>query len=206
MANPAAEEVIFRVQVEAVGLIGGDPTGDLLGQLGHDDLVGVNDQDPLVAERQVVQCPVLLLGVGSVEMELDDRRAVLGGDLRGFVGALAVHDEDLVGPGQRGQAAIEVLGLVLDGHDHADRLRARVGDLRGSIGDEGIDPGSPDAARSRQSTPRGRPAPGEPSVDRRRAVRPGGPRCSALRPGRGRCSPSSAVRRLCVPAGRGAPA
>ena len=78
MADAAAEEEVFHVQIEAVGLVGCGAPGDLLGQLWDDDLVGVDDQHPFVAEREVVERPVLLLGIGPVEVELDDLRAVLG--------------------------------------------------------------------------------------------------------------------------------
>ena len=76
-------------------------------------------------------------GIGAVEVELHDRRAVLLGDPGGLVGALAVDDEDLVGPGQRGQAAAQVLGLVLDRHEHAHpapcRARERATSRRGCV-------------------------------------------------------------------------
>ncbi len=131
--DPAAEEEVFHVEVEPVGLVGGRARGDLGGQLGDDHLVGVDDQHPLVAEREVVERPVLLLGVGAVEVELDHGRAMFGGDPRGLVAALAVDDEDLVGPGQRGQAPPEVGGLILDRDDDADLGTLGGGHLGGPL-------------------------------------------------------------------------
>ena len=75
--NRAAEKVIVRVQVVAVGLVGVILPSDFAGQLGDDDFVGVNDQDPLVAERKMVEGPVLLLGIAAVEVELYDLRTGL---------------------------------------------------------------------------------------------------------------------------------
>ena len=120
VANPPAEEEVLHVQVESVRLIGRRPARDLLRQFGHDHLVGVDDQDPLVAEREALERPVLLLGVGPVEVELDDGGPVFGGDAGRLVGALAVDDDHLVGPLQSGEASPQVLGLVLDGDDDAD--------------------------------------------------------------------------------------
>jgi hypothetical protein len=133
MADPPAEEVILHVQEETVALVGGRPPRDLLGQLGDDDLIGVDDQDPFVAEREVLQGPVLLLGVDAVEVERHDSRAMLRRDGRGGVAALAIDDEDLVGPGERGEASAQVGLLVLHRHEHAHP------DLRGRGGSGGLE-------------------------------------------------------------------
>ena len=73
MTNAPAQKVILHVQIETVGLIGGRAAGDLFGKLGNHNFIGIDDEYPLVAKRQVIESPVLLLGVRAVEMKLDDR-------------------------------------------------------------------------------------------------------------------------------------
>src|SRR6185312_10743062 len=130
VSDSSTEEEVLHVEVEAVRLVLAGPPGNLLGQFGNDDLVGIDDQDPLVAERQIIKGPILLLGIGPIEVKLDDRGAMFGRDFGRLVRALTVHDEDFIGPGQGRQAAPEVLGLVLDGDQDADfdaSSRRRVG-------------------------------------------------------------------------------
>ncbi len=115
VADPPAEEVILHVEVEPVRLVAGSPPGDLLGKFGDHHLIGVDDEDPLVAKREVLQGPILLLGIRPVEMKLDDACPELCGDGRGFIGALAVDDEDLVSPRQREEAAAQFAASFLTG-------------------------------------------------------------------------------------------
>ena len=69
------------VQIEAVGLVLINPSGDFAGQLWEYDFVGVDDQHPLVAEGEMVESPVLLLGISAVKVELHEterpRRAAI---------------------------------------------------------------------------------------------------------------------------------
>ena len=125
VANRAAEKVIVRVQVEAVGLVPGDTTGDLVGQVGDDDFVGVNDQHPFVAERKMVEAQFFFLGYVPLKWNCTTCAPDSGSDLLGPVGALAIHDEDFVGPVECGEASQQVFSLVLDRHDHADRALVR---------------------------------------------------------------------------------
>src|SRR5271166_3952160 len=121
VADSSTQEEILRVEIVTLGLIRGDPVSDLSGQLGHDHFIGIDDQHPVVPERDIFESPVFLLGVTSAELKLDDGGPEPGCNMGGFVAALAVDDEDLVRPRECRKAAPEVLGLVLDGYDHTDR-------------------------------------------------------------------------------------
>src|SRR5271165_7099272 len=120
VADSSTQEEILRVEIVTLGLIHGDPVSDLSGQLGHDHFIGIDDQHPVVPERDIFESPGFLFGVASAELELDDGGPEPGCNLGGFVAAPAIDDEDFVRPRECRKAAPEVLGLVLDGHDYTD--------------------------------------------------------------------------------------
>ena len=101
----------FRVTRRA----GHDPAKLLL-RARRQHLVGVEDEHPVVAERQVFQRPVFLLGPGAAEMELHDFGPQPFGHFDRAVRALRIDDEHLVRPRDRAQAAFEVGRLVFDRH------------------------------------------------------------------------------------------
>ena len=94
----------------AVGLQNGQ---DLVFELGGDALVGVDDQHPLV--RGLGDGPVFL-GRGVDVLVLHDAGAGVAGDLRRGVGAEGIDHEDLIGPGNRGQAVGNVLLFIASGN------------------------------------------------------------------------------------------
>ena len=70
-----------------ISFVRGDAPGDLFRELGNHNLVGINNQDPFIAEWQVIEGPVLLLGVRPVEMKLHHPCPMLRRHLGGAIAA-----------------------------------------------------------------------------------------------------------------------
>ena len=85
--------------------------------------IGVEDENPLVPERNILQRPVFFLRPPAVEFELHDLRTVILGDLLRAIRARGIHDHDLVRPMHRGQAGREIRCLVLDRYDDGNWYR-----------------------------------------------------------------------------------
>ncbi len=112
-------------EVAALDAEGGDGGGSgedgllhLGGECGGEALVGVEDEDPGVAEGEL-QSGVALAGV-AVEGAGGDGGAVLAGDVGGAVGAFGVEDVDVVAPGDGGEAAGEILLFVFGEDEDGD--------------------------------------------------------------------------------------
>ncbi len=105
--------------------IGLHQPADLDVRVGRQHFVGVEQQHPVVPERDVLERPVLLLRPRPFLIELDHARAVPLRDLHRVVIAVRVDDHDLVGPGDRLEAAGELVPLVLHRNDDRDRNRRR---------------------------------------------------------------------------------
>ncbi len=88
-------------------------------------LVGVEEKDPLILERQILQCPVLLLGPSAFEIKLHDFRTGLLGNLFRPVRALRIDNEHLISPIYRVQAPRQNLRFVLDGNNYRYRYAHR---------------------------------------------------------------------------------
>ena len=71
MMNRTPQEHVEEVQIVAVGIGIRNLRGNLLRQCRRNHLIRINDQHPLVADRKVLQRPVLLLRIASVEVELN---------------------------------------------------------------------------------------------------------------------------------------
>ena len=71
MMNRPAEEHVEKMQIIAVRIGVRNLRGNLLRQFRRNHLIRINDQHPLVADRKVLQRPVLLLRIASVEVELN---------------------------------------------------------------------------------------------------------------------------------------
>src|SRR5690606_34541604 len=97
--------------VEGMRRIGYDG-GNLGGRFGGQHLVGVEDEHPLVAERQVFERPVLLLGPDAVEVELDYVGAVVTCDPGGVIRAVGIHDKDFIGPRDRTETTGQINCLI----------------------------------------------------------------------------------------------
>jgi len=120
--QPGAHEP--QAAVDPIALVAeavlGDDGGEFLLGGRREDLVGVEDEDPFVAKRDVFEGPVFLFWPGSVEVELDDLGAGLLANFDGAVGALGVDHHDLIGPGDGGEAPRQVGGFILDRNEDAD--------------------------------------------------------------------------------------
>ena len=101
MLQLAAEEEVTQLGVHGDAAAGFREGGEFLGQFGADPLVGIQQEDPVMAERQGVQRPLLLLRVLPVPHVGDRLRPHFFGDLHGPVRALGVDDEHLAEPVER---------------------------------------------------------------------------------------------------------
>ena len=122
--DPAAEEEIAALEEEGVGgWLRGEGLADLLLEFGGELFVGVEREDPVAGA--LGEGEVLLLGEagpGAVE----DSGVEAAGDVEGAVGGAGVDDDDLVGPGDAGEGAREVLFFVEgDDRDGQERHRGR---------------------------------------------------------------------------------
>ena len=129
--EPLAHEHELVRDVEAVLLgIALEELVDLLDELGCESFVGVEVEDPLVLERDVLDGPVALL---AERLEGVDVGAGAGGsgELNGAVLRAGVEHVDVVAPGARGEAVGDVdLFVERQHHDRDRRARRRV-DPRG---------------------------------------------------------------------------
>ena len=128
VADPLAQEEVLPAAVEGhLGArgVGGDRL-DLGAQLWGHALVGVEVEDPRVAEGDGVHRPVLV-GRPVVEGALDHAGALGQRDLLRAVLAQAVEDDDIVEPRQRVEAGADV-GLFVEREDEdGDRHGGRGG-------------------------------------------------------------------------------
>src|SRR5450432_648364 len=83
--------------------------------------VGIEDEDPFVSKRKILQSPILFFWPGPVELKLHDMGAVFPCNLKRAVRALRIDHEDLVGPFHGIQTFPQIRGFVLDGHENRDR-------------------------------------------------------------------------------------
>ena len=83
-----------------------DRAGKFLLRCRRQHFVGVENEDPFVPERQILERPILFLRPRPIEMKLHNLRAVFLGDGERAVRALRIDDEDFVRPpdGLRGIA------------------------------------------------------------------------------------------------------
>src|SRR5262249_2799507 len=129
--------------------------GDARDELRRHALVGVDVEDPGMAERDVGEPPILVRGP-VVERALRHRRSARAGDLDGAVPRHRVVNVDVVRPRHGVEAARQVLLLVFrqdQDRDHADRILGLI--LRA-----GTPPYTVQGSRSRVATaPRARTAP-----------------------------------------------
>ena len=116
--EPGVEEEVAAAEAkggEVGGEWGGEAVVHLVDQGGGGALVGVEQEDPGVAEGEGAEGEVALRGE-VVEVALVEVSAVGAGDLRSAVGAEGVEDVDVVGPAEGGEAGGEI-GLFVAGED-----------------------------------------------------------------------------------------
>ena len=80
---------------------------------GRQAFVCIEDENPFVFERQVVESPVFLFGPTSPVVELHDLSTFLLRDGNRTVRALGVYDEGFVNPVNGTQATLDVFFFVL---------------------------------------------------------------------------------------------
>src|SRR6266850_1666008 len=124
-ADRAAVEMILPadpVPIPPPG-VGKNPL-DLRAKRLGDALVRIQDQDPAVCQR--LQRPVLLRG-GILVLVLEHPVRDRAGDLERAVRASGIHDDQLLRPAERLQAAADRARLILRGHERAQVLEAHAG-------------------------------------------------------------------------------
>src|SRR3954470_519861 len=62
------------------------------------NFICVENEDPVVSEWEILECPVFLLWPGAVEVELHNFRSTRRGDLDRCVRAVRIDHENFVGP------------------------------------------------------------------------------------------------------------
>ncbi len=125
VAHPAVHEDVLALEVDAhhVGRQLGQRLGDLAGQVGLDDFVGVQAEHPVAADVERVEGPLKLLGLVDEGVRVD-LGAPLPRDLGGAIGGAGVHHTDLVGERLDGpDGPCDVAGLVVGEDDRGDAHR-----------------------------------------------------------------------------------
>src|SRR5262249_39862705 len=85
------------------------------------DLVGIEDEDPVISERKIFQSPILLFWPGAVEMKLFHLCAALLSDLRGVVSALGIDHKNFIRPLNRTKATRQIRRFVFDRNNDRNR-------------------------------------------------------------------------------------
>ena len=96
-----------------------DPTKLFLALRRH-HLIRIEDENPVMLERQVLQRPVFFLRPDAIERELHDLCPKPRGDFLRPIRALRINDEDFIRPSHRSQAARKIHRFVLDRDEYGD--------------------------------------------------------------------------------------
>src|SRR5207248_10567674 len=89
------------------------------------DLVGIEDQNPVVAKLEVLKRPILFLRPGAIEFELHHFGAVLLGDRGRTIGALGIDYKNFVRPFHKAETARQIRRFIFNWNDDGNR-NARV--------------------------------------------------------------------------------
>src|SRR6266446_1959533 len=98
----------------------GDCFGEFRFRLRRQDLVGIKNENPVVAKPHVLECPVLFLRPGAIEFELHHLGAVLLGDRDGTIGTLGIDHENFVRPFHTVEAARQIRRFIFDWNDEGN--------------------------------------------------------------------------------------
>lgn len=122
--KPGAEEEVAAAELKGggAGWAGEDGALHFGGELGCGALVGVEEEDPGVAEAEVSEGGVAVLGV-VVKGALSDGGAGGLGDFDGAVGGVGVEDVDVVAPADGAKAVREVASFVAGEDEGGDQRR-----------------------------------------------------------------------------------
>lgn len=125
VAKATTEEIHFERDVVSVGfgILEGAP--DFGGKCGSQNLIRVEEKDPVISERQRVHGPLALLGPAALVVKLDDLCAVGFGDTGGVVGTPGVDQIDFANIFEGGKTAREVVSLIARRDDDADGKHGR---------------------------------------------------------------------------------
>ncbi|HET6177598.1 MAG TPA: hypothetical protein VFE61_11740 [Candidatus Sulfotelmatobacter sp.] len=123
MPQNAAKKGHAKGNVVAVHLLVADAGANLLSKCGREDLVSIEQEYPVIRERNIVHRPLSLLWPTPLIVKLDHLGAERPRDFGSCVCTAGVDDADLADLAQGFQAARKVLLLVACCHDHADRQR-----------------------------------------------------------------------------------
>ena len=95
---------------------------DLFRQLWRDNLVGIEQQNPVVRERECVQGPLPFFWPTTFIIELNNLRSVCARDFDSFISALRIDYVDLTESesAQCCEAPWQVVRFVARRDDHAD--------------------------------------------------------------------------------------
>src|ERR1700719_1680229 len=98
-----------------------DGAGNFDRGFGRQNFVRIQNQDPLIFERQIFQGPIFLLRPLPVEMKLNNVRAKIFGNFSRTISALRINHENFVRPSHGGETSRQVFRFVLDRDDYRDR-------------------------------------------------------------------------------------
>ena len=84
---------------------------------GFELFVGIENENPLVAEWEVLEGPVFLFGPSAIEIELHDFGTHRSGDVLRAIRARRINHKHLISPRDRRKATRQIGGLVLDRND-----------------------------------------------------------------------------------------
>ena len=113
-----------RPGAAAAGFRGGDPA-DFLHRLRWQALVGIDEENEIVAHRRMGEAPLLLLGIAPVPAERDQLRGMEPCEGGRVVTAFGIHYEDLREPAEAGKAVRQHGRRVAGHHDHGRRYGGR---------------------------------------------------------------------------------
>src|SRR2546423_11683280 len=99
----------------------GDCFGEFRFRLRRQNLVGIENENPIVAKPHVLECPVLFLRPSAIEFELHHFGAVLSRDRDRIIGALGIDHENFVRPFHAVEAARQIRRFIYDWNDEGNR-------------------------------------------------------------------------------------
>src|ERR1700730_18032136 len=122
MAQPAAEEKETPVDPVAHNLARvRNRAREFRFSLRRQDFVSVEDENPIVLEREMLKRPIFLFRPDAIEFKLHHFRSKPLGNFRRAIRALRIDNENFVRPLHAAEATRQISGLVFDWNQHRDR-------------------------------------------------------------------------------------
>src|SRR5882724_3730933 len=88
-------------------------TREFIFRLRRQDFVSIEDENPLILKRKMLERPIFLFRPNAIELKLHYLRAVSPGDFRRAISALRIDHENFRRPLHRAQATRQILRFVL---------------------------------------------------------------------------------------------